>query len=233
MKKIFLGLVALSLLVSQVSFATLPTLILKNQFGEQSNNVVLGGTCSLPASSAHTVLSNLTSGSATALANTYSDVSTALSATMSPLVLASPAITGTPTVAGSKASDTAFIRTCQITSAAASTAVHCLADADIGTGLKAYLATAILKVNGGTLWGTTATCTIQDTNGTPVVFATADMTAAPGGAQALSFLSSSGITPGAAFYLGTGGTASKGLDIKCNATGTGSTLVVTMSGYMK
>lgn len=68
----------LALCVSSTAFATLPTLILKNQYGEQSNNTVIGGTCSLPASNANTIISNLTSGTATPIANTYAAVSAKL-----------------------------------------------------------------------------------------------------------------------------------------------------------
>jgi len=125
----------------------------------------------------------------------------------------------------------AFQRACTITSAAAGTAVHCLADADIPSGKKVYLTGFFALVNGGTLWATTATCAIQDTNGTPVNFVTipvADLTAnaTVGPWTAL-------VTFGAAFGAGTGGTTAKGLDIKCNANGTGSDLIVTVSGIIK
>ncbi len=145
--------------------------------------------------------------------------------------LASPALTGTPTIAGSKASDVAFVRSCTITSAAAATAIHCLVDADIGSGKKAYVTYWHAKVNGATLWATTATCSIQDTNGTPVSFVDIGVAALTGNAfvQAATV----GVTLNSPFSLGTGGTASKGLDIACNANGTGSDLVVTIAGFMK
>lgn len=148
---------------------------------------------------------------------------------------ASLANTGAVTVSkvAGAATNAAFVRTCQITSAAAATAVHCLTDADVSSGKSAYISTFRAKVNGGTVWATTATCAIQDTNGSPVAFVTfaaGDMTA-----NAVFFPSSIGAsgTYGDAYILDTGSTASKGLDIKCNANGTGSTFVVTIAGVIK
>lgn len=96
MNKFKLGLTLMVLAVSQLAHATLPTLILKNQFGEQSNNTVIGGTCSLPASATHTILSNLTGGTATAIANTYA----AVSAVLLPTQLLTGYTSGAGTVAG-------------------------------------------------------------------------------------------------------------------------------------
>lgn len=81
MKNYAIGLfLAITLLLNPTAAQAVvpPTLILKNQYGEESTNYVLGGTCSLPASATHTILSNLTGGTATAIANTYADVSAVL-----------------------------------------------------------------------------------------------------------------------------------------------------------
>lgn len=77
-------LIALAVLCASVSaFAVPPTLILKNQFGEQSKNYVLGGSGSFaPSIAANSILSNLTGSSAAAAANSYSAVSVKLLPTM-------------------------------------------------------------------------------------------------------------------------------------------------------
>lgn len=124
-----------------------------------------------------------------------------------------------------------FHRNCTITSAAAATAVHCLAAADVPAGKSAYLNTWRGYVNGSTVWATTATCDIQDTNGSPVSFisiAVAAMTA-----NAFLNDSSANVTKNAAYRIDSGGTAAKGIDIKCNANGTGSDFVVTIDGVIK
>lgn len=127
--------------------------------------------------------------------------------------------------------DVPFERSCTLTSAAAATPVHCLIDADVGAAQKVYLAYWHLKVNGATPWATTATCTIQDTNGTPVVFETIAVAAMAG--NAFTQAGTANVTHGTAFSLGTGGTTAKGLDVVCNANGTGSDAVFTISGFMK
>ncbi len=122
-----------------------------------------------------------------------------------------------------------FTRTCQIASASAATAVHCLTDADVGAGKTAYLTSFQAKVNGGTLWATTATCALQDTSAVAfVTWAVAGM-----GANALLFPGSANSTYADPYILGVGGTATKGIDLKCNANGTGSTFVVTITGVIK
>lgn len=89
-------LIAAVLLVAQLAHATLPTLILKNQFGEQSNNYVLGGTGSLStAIAANSVLSNLTGSSAAPIANTYA----AVSAKLTPAMLLTGFVSGAGAVA--------------------------------------------------------------------------------------------------------------------------------------
>jgi hypothetical protein len=79
------------------AFATLPTLIFKNQFGEQTNATILGGTGSLSSAiAANSVLSNLTGSSAAPVANTYA----AVSAKLTPAMLLTGFSSGAGTVAG-------------------------------------------------------------------------------------------------------------------------------------
>lgn len=126
----------------------------------------------------------------------------------------------------------AFSRTCTLTSAAGATAVHCLAAADVPSGAKAYLTGMIAKVNGSTAYGTIANCYVKDTASSPVTMVT--MAAAGLTANAVLTLgSASNVTLADPVALGTGATAAKGLDIVCNATGTGSDLVVTVVGVLK
>lgn len=118
-----------------------------------------------------------------------------------------------------------------LTSAAAGTAVHLIADALVGAAKKCYIAGFRAKVNGATPWATTATVSIQDTAGSPVSFV--DIAVAAMTANALIIEPSSNITLNDPFILGTGGTAAKGIDVKGNANGTGSDLVVTIWGVIK
>lgn len=124
-----------------------------------------------------------------------------------------------------------FVATATITSAAAATAVTLVPDTAVPAGKKVYVTGFHAKVNGATEWATTATVKIQDSNGTPVEFAT--MAVAALTANALVFPATANITPAAAFTLGTGGTAAKGLVLKGDANGTGSDLVVTVTGFIK
>lgn len=124
-----------------------------------------------------------------------------------------------------------FVATNTLTSAAAATPVVILADAKVPAGKKVYITGFTAQVNGGTLWATTATVTIEDTNGTPVVFSTIGVAAL--GAAATIFPSTANVTNGNAFLLGTGGTAAKGIQMVGDANGTGSDLVVTIYGFIK
>jgi hypothetical protein len=86
-----------ALALPAVAVATYPTLILKNQFGEQSNNVILGGSGSVTGVfSANTIASNLTGSTAAALGNTYA----AVSAKLVPTMLLTGFTSGAGTVAG-------------------------------------------------------------------------------------------------------------------------------------
>jgi hypothetical protein len=87
---------------------------------------------------------------------------------------------------------------------------------------------------GATAWATTASCYIADTSGaggTGLVFVTAAVAALTGNA----FVSdaSANVTQGSVYALNTGGTTAKGLQIACDANGTGSNLVVTVTGVIK
>lgn len=78
---------ALFMTGSYFTFAQVPpTLILKNQYGEQSNNTVLGGSLvglnGTTAIAANTVVSNLQGTTALPQANTYANVSEKLLPTM-------------------------------------------------------------------------------------------------------------------------------------------------------
>lgn len=122
-----------------------------------------------------------------------------------------------------------FIRSCTLTSAAASTPVTCLADASVPTGQKAYVAAWRAKVNGVTAWGTVATCTLRDS--ASVAFVTLPVASLTGNA----FLNdnTSMITRADAYALNLGGTAAKGLEVVCDANGSGSDLVWTISGFIE
>lgn len=123
-----------------------------------------------------------------------------------------------------------FQRTVTITSAAAGTAVNIVLDSEVPTGKKVYLLGFRGQVAGGTLWATTATVKVQDTNGTPVDFITVAVAAMT--ANANIFANTTNVTPENAYMRNTGGTASKGLQLKGNANGTGSDFIVTVYGYI-
>lgn len=59
-----------------------PTLIFKNQFGEQTNATIIGGTFNGVAVASHTIMSNISGSSAGPIGNTYSAVSAVLLPTM-------------------------------------------------------------------------------------------------------------------------------------------------------
>lgn len=131
-----------------------------------------------------------------------------------------------PTLVAKSASGQALVlKTATITSAAAATAVSLLADSQVPSGKKCYLMDFHAKVNGATQWATTATVKIQDTNGTPVDFVTMAVAALTANAFVGKFTAN--VTPEAALVAGTGGTAAKGLQLKGDANGTGSNLIVT------
>jgi len=84
-------------------------------------------------------------------------------------------------------------------------------------------------VNGATAWATTATVSIKDSATTG--FFTLAVAGLTGNAELRP--GSANVTALAAFKLGTGGTAAKGLVLAGDANGTGSDLVVTVTGFIK
>lgn len=128
-------------------------------------------------------------------------------------------------------SESPFIRTCTLTSAAAITPVACLSDAAVPPGKKAYLSGWHARVNGATPWATTATCWIRDTAGTSNNFVTIAVAALT--ANAFVADHSANVTQESPYALGTGGTADLGIEVACDANGTGSNLTVTVYGVVK
>lgn len=122
-----------------------------------------------------------------------------------------------------------FVRTATITSAAAATAVSLIADAEVPEGYVPFVVDFNARVNGATLWATTANVKIQDTSA--VDFVTMAVAALTGNARV--YKSTANVTVENAMSLGTGGTAAKGLQLKGDANGTGSDLVVTVIGFYK
>lgn len=127
-------------------------------------------------------------------------------------------VSGDP--AGGEPAEIVF-ETFTLTSAAAATAVSVIPEARVGAGRKIYLLDFGAKVNGGTEWGTTANVKIQDTNSSAVDFVTILQASLTANAELGKFTSGVGE---AAMLLGTGGTAGKGLQVKGDANGTGSSL---------
>jgi hypothetical protein len=124
-----------------------------------------------------------------------------------------------------------FSRTCTLTSAAATTPVNCLTDAEVPAGKRAYLLGWHAKVNGATPWATTATCWIRDTAGTSNNFITLAVAALTGNAFIADH--SANVTQNSPYAIETGGTADLGIEVACDANGTGSNLVVTVYGVIK
>lgn len=124
-----------------------------------------------------------------------------------------------------------FSVTATITSAAAATAVSLIADSAVPTGKKCYVTGFIGRVNGTTVWATTATVKIQDTNSSAVDFVT--MAVAALTSQARVYPGTANVTTENAMANGTGGTVNKGLQLKGDANGTGSDLIVTVTGFFK
>lgn len=124
-----------------------------------------------------------------------------------------------------------FVATASLTSAAAATPVTLLSATAVPLGKKVYITGFHAKVTGSTAWATTATVKIQDTNGTPVDYFTIAVAALTGNAEIRP--GTANVTNENAYILGTGGTATKGLQLKGNVNGTGSTLTVTVQGIIK
>lgn len=119
-----------------------------------------------------------------------------------------------------------FVVTATLTSAAAATPVNALPAARVGAGRKVYIDDFTAKVNGSTDWATTATLTIEGTDGTD--FATIAVAALTG--NACVGKNSANVTLTDLISLMTGGVAGYGLQVKGNANGTGSDLVFVIRG---
>lgn len=119
-----------------------------------------------------------------------------------------------------------------LTSAAAATAVVLLPDARVGPNRKAYLRGGLMRVNGATVWATTANVKIQDTNGTPVDFTTTLVALLTANAR-VDLSPKANHTLEDAYNLNTGTTLGKGLQVKGDANGTGSDLFVRIWGVIK
>ena len=130
---------------------------------------------------------------------------------------------------GGAPAEAVFYRTCTLTSAAAAVPVNCLLDADVPMGKKAYLTSFTAKVTGMTAWGTVTSCTIEDTSGNAYVTLPVSELAS----NAYLGLFSGSLTFDDRLTLGTGGTAAKGIRVKCDINGTGSDLVFVLQGVVK
>ncbi len=127
-----------------------------------------------------------------------------------------------------------FERTATIVSTAAGTAVALVKDAEVPVGFVPYVTGFIVSVNGGTAWsgGSFTTLALQDSNGSPVSFASIAAAALTGNSSI--FPHTSNVTLGAAYRLQSGGTAGKGVQVKGDANaGAGSDAVVTVRGYYR
>lgn len=132
-------------------------------------------------------------------------------------------------VAGGVQSGASFYKVCTITSAAAATPVNCLAAADVPSTAAAKLAKWHAYINGSSAWATTASCVIEDTAGNDLV------TIAVAAMLGDTFIDdgSSNVTKEARYRIGTGGAADAGLQISCDANGTGSDAVFVLSGSIQ
>lgn len=122
--------------------------------------------------------------------------------------------------------------TATLTSAAAVTPVNIITDAQVGTGKKFYPLGFLIRVNGTTVWATTANVKIQDTNGTPVDFATILVALLTSQAR-VGDEPKANLTLENAMANGTGGTSGKGVQVVGDANGTGSDIFVTVWGIVR
>lgn len=125
-----------------------------------------------------------------------------------------------------------FVATAKLTSAAAATAVSLVADSAVPKGYVPFITKMLAYVNGSTAWtdSTGTIVTVQDTNASPVVFATIAKAGLTNAAKL--GLYSANVTPGNAVLLNTGGTASCGLNVVADHNfAAGSDLYVTVYGY--
>ena len=125
-----------------------------------------------------------------------------------------------------------FRKTVKLTSAAATTPVEIIADADVGTGKSVYITSLYANVDGADAWvGTGDVVKVQDTAGVAAI-TLAKATAL--GANAQAMFGTNGVTLGDGIKEGTGMTATKGLEILADGTfeTSGSDLIVTVCGFI-
>jgi hypothetical protein len=126
-----------------------------------------------------------------------------------------------------------FRTTVTLTAAAAGTAVHIVAAADVGALEKVFIMDFLLSVGGATAWSdsTGTIVTLQDTAGSPVVAATFAKAQLTGNAQLGKH--STGVTLGTPIRTGVGLTADKGLDIIADSNfDAGSDISITVWGFI-
>jgi len=123
-----------------------------------------------------------------------------------------------------------FVRTVTLTSAAAAAGISIITDAEVSAGRKVYITQFYANVAGATNWATTATVKVQDTNGTPVDFATFAVAGMTGNSKL--YMNTANVTDEVARIRMTGGTAAKGLRAIGDANGTGSDFIVTVVGFI-
>jgi hypothetical protein len=126
--------------------------------------------------------------------------------------------------------------------AAVATPVTLLADTAVPAGKKVYLTGWRAYLSGATDWtaGTSGTVfaklSIQDSNGTPVVFADILLAALAGGPIVIT-PSTANVTSYTPYSANTGGTTAKGLVVVGNHSattpGVGSDVIVTVHGVIK
>ena len=125
-----------------------------------------------------------------------------------------------------------FYETVTLTSAAAATAVNIIPTARVGASRKVYVQGFLTKVNGATNWATTASITIEGTEGTDFAVITVNAATTNGNVVAGPF-SNANVALANPMAIGAGGVAGAGLQVIANANGTGSDLLVTVWGIIK
>jgi hypothetical protein len=122
-------------------------------------------------------------------------------------------------------------KTVTLTSAAAATAIPIFTAAEVEAGKKFYPLGFVAKVDGGTLWATTATVKIQETGADPAALATIAVAALT--ANAILLPGTADVTLGDAWSEGSGAAAGRGIEVVGDANGTGSDLKLTVWGIVK
>jgi hypothetical protein len=127
-----------------------------------------------------------------------------------------------------------FRKTVVLTSAASATPVEIIADAEVTGTQKVYITDLLMYVSSTVAWtdSTGTVVTVQDTNSSAVVAATAAKAQLT--SEALLGKLSTGITLGDAIKKGSGLTAAKGIVVVADSDfDAGSDLYVTVTGYIQ